>query len=294
MANSITAIARDLLSDRLQKWTEEFSSKHHYKAEIRYGDTDSIFVEFMIPNLDPTLFQDITSSDQTEAYKRLLKAIEEYRDFLFQKLPEFLELQLEDIALRIIMKKGRKKAYAYLSLSNKVVIKGFEAVRSDWSPLARKTQKNLLETLLKDFSKYRMEKAYDLVFNVCKKIFTNPLEQLMEDLVIRGPLKRSPAKYRTKTPAIGAFLHYCQENNLDPDKEYLQWDGFPFIIAKGPSTHPQYKRAFHPDIFREGKKKIDRMHYVKEILGASNRFGIQIDAKEAYHKAFVIPLTDFF
>ncbi|GAG00199.1 unnamed protein product, partial [marine sediment metagenome] len=149
MANSITAIARDLLSDRLQKWTDEFSSKHHYKAEIRYGDTDSIFVEFMIPNLDPTLFQDNTSSTQIskQAYNRLLKAIEEYRNFLLQKLPEFLELQLEDIALRIILKKGRKKAYAYLSLSNEVVIKGFEAVRSDWSPLARKTQKNLLETL---------------------------------------------------------------------------------------------------------------------------------------------------
>ncbi|MHA1966357.1 MAG: DNA polymerase domain-containing protein [Candidatus Hodarchaeales archaeon] len=295
MANSITAIARDLLSDRLQKWTKEFSSKHQYKADIRYGDTDSIFVEFLIPNLDPTLFQGYTSSNITfsDAYKRLLQTIEEYRDFLLKKLPEFLELQLEDIALRIILKKGRKKAYAYLSLSNEVVIKGFEAVRSDWSPLARKTQKNLLETLLKDFTKSRMENAYDLVYNVSKKILTNPLEQLMEDLVIRGPLKRSPEKYRTKTPAIGAFLHYCQENNIDPDKEYLQWDGFPYIIAKGPANHPQYKRAFHPDVFRSGKKKIDRMHYVKEIVGASNRFGILIDAKEAYQKAFVIPLTTF-
>ncbi len=293
MANSVTAIARDLLSDRLQKWTEDFSSLHQYDAKIRYGDTDSIFVEFIIPKLDPKDFQTDSFNKQNENYKRLKEAIEEYRNYLFQKLPEFLELQLEDIALRIILKKGRKKAYAYLSLTNEMVIKGFEAVRSDWSPIARKTQRDLLETLLKDFSPNRMAHAYDLILNVSKRIFTKPVEKLIEDLVIRGPLKRSPEKYRVKTPAIGAFLQYCKENNLEAEKEYLLWDGFPYIIGKGSSNQPQYKRAFHPDVFRNRKKKIDRMHYVKEILGASNRFGIQIDAKEAYHKAFVIPLTVF-
>jgi DNA polymerase I len=293
MANSLTAIARDLLSDRLQIWTEEFSRDHSYDVAIRYGDTDSIFVEFMIHNLNPTDFQIASSSIREKSYSRLLKAIEDYRKFLFQKLPEFLELQLEDIALRIILKKGRKKAYAYLSLSNEVVIRGFEAVRSDWSPLARKSQRKLLETLLNDFSKNRLTNARELVLKVCKRILTDPVLQLMQDLVIRGPIRRPPAKYRSKTPAIGAFLHYCKENNLNPNKEYLLWDGFPYIIAKGPINKPQYKRAYHPDVFQSGRKKIDRMHYVKEILGASNRFGIQISANEAYHKAFVIPLTVF-
>ncbi|MFX0084029.1 MAG: DNA polymerase domain-containing protein [Candidatus Hodarchaeota archaeon] len=293
MANSLTAIARDLLSDRLQIWTEEFSKEHSYDVAIRYGDTDSIFVEFMINNLNPTDFQTASSKIRDKSYSRLLEAINDYREFLFQKLPEFLELQLEDIALRIILKKGRKKAYAYLSLSNEVVIRGFEAVRSDWSPLARKSQRKLLETLLNDFSNNRLDNAHDLVLKVCKRILTDPVQQLIQDLVIRGPIRRPPAKYRAKTPAIGAFLHYCKENNLDPEKEYLLWDGFPYIIAKGPISKPQYKRAYHPDVFQSGRKKVDRMHYVKEILGASNRFGIQISANEAFHQAFVIPLTVF-
>jgi len=293
MANSVTAIARDLLSDRLQKWTKEFSVSHSYDVEIRYGDTDSIFVEFMIPDLAPTDFQVNSNINTKQSHEKLMNAIQEYREFLFQKLPEFLELQLEDVALRIILKKGRKKAYAYLSLSNEVVIKGFEAVRSDWSPLARETQKNLLRTLLTDFSEKRLENANELVLNVCRQILTNSIEHLIRDLVIRGPLRRSPSKYRSKTPAVGAFLHYCTENKLDPEKEYLLWDGFPYIVAKGPKNKPQYKRAYHPDVFQARKRRIDRMHYVKEMLGASSRFGIQISADEAYHKAFIVPLTFF-
>jgi hypothetical protein len=81
---------------------------------------------------------------------------------------------------------------------------------------------------------------------------------------------------------------------LNPESEWKKWDGFPYIIAKGSQNEPQYLRAYHPDTFRKGEKVIDRMHYVREILGASNRFGIQIRESEAQQGAFIIPLTVFF
>lgn len=296
IANSITAIARELLRDKLEMWTNEFSENHPYDVFLRYGDTDSIFIEFMVPDMNSVDIQPQSSSiTRTNERKQLLKVINNYRSFLSEKLPEFLELQLEDVASRIILKKGRKKAYAYVSmLSNNIVIRGFEAVRSDWSPLARKAQKKLLKTLLVDQSVTRRENARRVIFNICRNILRGQVSQLIPDLTIRGPLRRSPAKYRSKTPSVGAFLHYCNQMGLNPELEWKKWDGFPYIIGKGSQNEPQYLRAYHPDVFRDRQKEIDRMHYVREILGASNRFGVQIRESEAQQGAFIIPLTVFF
>lgn len=295
LSNSITGIARELLSKKLRYWTAEFSEKHPYDVKLQYGDTDSIFVEFII-NHQPTDFLNTINPDvRDQALNKLLKNISDYQDFLSKKLPEYLELQLEDIALRIILKRGRKKAYSYLSLlTNTVIIRGFEAVRSDWSPLARKTQRSLLERLLTDFSPKRIEKAENFILDVCFRILKAPIDELITLLTIRGPLRRSPQKYKSKTPAVGAFLHYCQENNLEPDTEWTNWDGFPYIIASGSKNQPQYQRAFHPEYFKNQNHQIDRIHYIREILGASNRFGISLSEKLVINRAFTIPLTAFF
>lgn len=293
ISNSITAIARTLLRDQLQYWTAEFSVNHPYQVYVRYGDTDSIFVEFEDDNLDlSSLFRENTNRE--EFIQLLDSEIKDYQTFLSSRLPEFLELKREDIALRIILKKGRKKAYAYLSLlTNKVVIRGFEAVRSDWSPLARKTQRLLLETLLRDFSDQRLLNARRLILKVCFKILNDPQERLIPELTILGPVKRSPKSYRSVTQATGAFLHYCEINKLDPEEEYKKWDGFPYIITEHSENVPQYQRAFHPDFIQKNKEKIDRNHYIREILGASNRFGIDISEAEVKSNALIIPLTNF-
>ena len=80
---------------------------------------------------------------------------------------------------------------------------------------------------------------------------------------------------------------------LDPEQEWKKWDGFPYIIAKGLPNEPQYLRAYHPDVFQDKKQEIDRLHYVREILGASKRFGIHIRESEAQQGALIIPLTVF-
>ena len=295
IANSITAIARELLRDKLELWTKEFSQNIPYDVLLLYGDTDSIFVEFVLSNPKSINIKHQSPKTRSQEEKSLLKVINYYRSFLSEKLPEFLELQLEDVASRIILKKGRKKAYAYKStLSNNIVIRGFEAVRSDWSPIARKAQRELLETLLTDHSVKRREHARRVIFNICRNILRGQVSHLIPDLTIRGPLRRSPTKYRSKTPSVGAFLHYCNQKGLDPEKEWKRWDGFPYIVGKGSQKEPQYLRAYHPDVFRNGQKTIDRMHYVREILGASSRFGIHIRESEAQQGAFIIPLTFFF
>ncbi|MHA1976700.1 MAG: DNA polymerase domain-containing protein [Candidatus Hodarchaeales archaeon] len=296
LSNSITGIARELLGERLQNWTKQFSQTHNYTVEVRYGDTDSIFCEFISSTLNPSDFLiSVPYEKRNKSIELLENYIHEYRQYLSMKLPDLLELKLEDIAFRIILKKGRKKAYAYLSLlTQDVIIRGFEAVRSDWSPLAKKTQRKLLEILLMDFSDNRLQNARKFVIQTCRFILKSPTNDLFSELSIRGPVKRAPTEYKTRTPAIGAFLNYCKAKNLDPEVEWKQWDGFPYIIAKSALNQPQFKRAYHPDVFRTSKRKIDRFHYIKEILGASNRFGISLNENEALHGRFIIPLTEFF
>jgi DNA polymerase elongation subunit (family B) len=297
LSNSITGIARELLGERLQTWTDEFSKTREYSVEVRYGDTDSIFCEFISPSLSSTDFLPESPKEKREHGLTLLEGyIDEYLQYLGNHLPNVLELKLEDIALRIILKKGRKKAYAYTSLyTHKVIIRGFEAVRSDWSPLAKTAQRKLLEILLLDFTSERLIKARRFIIQTCRFILTTlSIEQLITELSIRGPLRRPPSKYKTLTPAVGAFLNYCSERNLDPEIHWKEWDGFPYIIAKSSRKSPQFTRAFHPDLFREGLKEVDRLHYIREILGASNRFGIQINENEAIEGRFVVPLPEFF
>lgn len=297
LSNSITGIARDLLGDRLQTWTNEFSETREYSVEVRYGDTDSIFCEFISSLLNPVDFLPKSPKEKQEKNLALLEGyIDEYLQYLSNHLPEVLELKLEDIALRIILKKGRKKAYAYTSLyTHEVIIRGFEAVRSDWSPLAKTTQRKLLEILLLDFTSERLIKARRFIIRTCRFILTtSSIEQLITELSIRGPLRRPPSKYKTLTPAVGAFLNYCSGQKLDPETHWKEWDGFPYIIAKSSRKEPQFTRAFHPDIFREGLKEIDRLHYIREILGASNRFGININEDEAISGRFIVPLPEFF
>ena len=145
-----------------------------------------------------------------------------------------------------------------------------------------------------DFSQDRMQNARRFVVRTCRFILNSSIDRLIKELTIRGPLRRSPSKYKVRTPAIGAFINYCNIKGIDPENEWKQWDGFPYIIAKGSSTQPQFKRSYHPDLFQQGKKEIDRLHYVKEILGASNRFGIELNENEAIQGRFIIPLTEFF
>ena len=59
-------------------------------------------------------------------------------------------------------------------------------------------------------SNKRMQNARQFIVRTCRFILTSPVDRLIEELTIRGPLRRSPSKYKSQTPAIGAFINYCR------------------------------------------------------------------------------------
>ncbi len=277
IANAITDIGRRYINDI----SEYIRSHKRIKAEVIYGDTDSVFIWLKD-------VKKIILSAGEEHKKNLLKENNSQQQMTLSQIKHFLQeinailpspmmLELEDIAYRIIFKKGRKKAYAYLSMfSDRIIIKGFESVRKDWSFWAKKTQKEVLNLILRygDAGRKRVKQN---VLEIGKELLSLTENPRDERWIILGPLKRDPLKYKSKTPAIGAFLHYCSTNHLNPSETWTQFDRFPYVITKDlPVDLPIYRRARHPSL----AKSIDADFYLNEMLNAINRFGIYLSLSE--------------
>jgi len=126
-AEAVTAYGRYYINDVIEKAeTKGF--------KVVYGDTDSIFL----------LLED---KDIDEAKK--------FVDEMNHELPEQMELEYEGFYPSAIFVKakasetGAKKRYALLKDDGKIIIKGFETVRRNWSIIGKETQKDVLDILLK-------------------------------------------------------------------------------------------------------------------------------------------------
>ena len=147
LAGAIADSARVYLlgiKEQLKEISEEI-----IPCELVYGDTDSAFIKL----LDNGLIIDIYNEEdpeKKEGYILLLKEIVvNILKRLNAKFPKPIELTLKDVAYRCVFKPNRKKAYAYLSLlTGETEIKGFEAVRSYWSPISQAAQKKVLSIFL--------------------------------------------------------------------------------------------------------------------------------------------------
>ena len=113
---------------------------------VIYGDTDSLFVAGASPSEGAALAAELTALLGAE-----LEA--EYR------VTSHLELKFDSHYLRFLMpttrnsERGSKKRYAGLVQKDggsEVVVRGLEAVRRDWSPIARRIQLELLTRVFHD------------------------------------------------------------------------------------------------------------------------------------------------
>lgn len=131
---------------------------------VIYGDTDSLFVhvEGAPTEDDAAASGRAFATELTELLARELRA--EHR------VESHLELRFDAHYLRFLMpttrgtERGSKKRYAGLTRKDGVVVRGLEAVRRDWTPLARRVQVELLRRVFTDapFEDWLREVAADL------------------------------------------------------------------------------------------------------------------------------------
>jgi DNA polymerase-2 len=209
---------------------------------VLYGDTDSIFVHL----------RDAPSEAEAAARGRALAASltrtlqgEIAREF---RVESHLELRFESHYLRFLMptmrgkERGSKKRYAGAVRkpdgSIAVVVRGLEAVRTDWTPLARRVQRELLRRVFADepFESWLEETAKELLRG-----------SLDHELVYRKRVRRELDDYAE----AGAPPHVQAARMLEGDSqgeiEYV-------MTARGPE--PLKKRS----------TPIDHEHYLEKQL----------------------------
>lgn len=162
--------------------------------QVIYGDTDSTFVwlkqaedEITAKKIGHTLVEKVNSW-----WRQHLSSS--------HNLESFLELEYEDHYHRFLMptirgaEQGSKKRYAGLLIKNgerRLVFKGLETVRTDWTPLAKQFQQQLYELI------FCRQPWQDFVRTTVKRLMAGELD---EQLVYRKRLRRPLADYERNVP----------------------------------------------------------------------------------------------
>jgi DNA polymerase II len=234
LANAITGFGREVLL-----WCKERIEAGGRR--VLYGDTDSLFVESgrVAPEaeraLGETLARDLTRELAAHVRERW-------------RVASRLELQFERLYLRLYLPAvrhgttGARKRYAGLVESaegGRVVFTGLEAVRGDWTDLAREVQRELFARLFSD----RPVEAYlrDIVADL-------RAGRLDERLVYRKAMRKDPGAYTATTPP-----HVAAARKMD---------------QRGRGRIAYLVTRAGPEPVRERQSAIDYEHYVEKQVRA--------------------------
>ena len=180
---SVTAYGRHYIQDTIRQ-AEEAGFR------VLYSDTDSVVLQ-------------LNGKSRDEA-NSLMKSVN-------AALPGRMELELESFYPRgvFVGKKqasakgkdevGAKKKYAFIDDEGRIKVRGFELVRRDWSKVAKRAQKKVLDAILIDGSK---EKAAAVVQDVIASLRSGKTP--LEDCVIYSSIRKRLDSYAITSPEVAA------------------------------------------------------------------------------------------
>jgi len=174
-AKSVTALGRYYIKKVITQAQEQ-------GFEVIYSDTDSIFLKL---------------GNKTK--KQALSFCEKIN----LKLPGLMELEYEGFYPRGIFVSakaglyGAKKKYALLSDKDEIIIKGFETIRRNWSPIAKEVQEKVLNLILKENNK---EKALDYVQKIIKSLKEKQIP--LKKTIITTQLQKDIKSYASISPHV--------------------------------------------------------------------------------------------
>lgn len=201
LASSIT-----LRGHEIMRRTRELIEAQGYS--VIYGDTDSTFVWLKGPH---------SEARASQIGEALVAGVNQWWTAHLQAehgLHSVLELQFETHFQRFLMptirgaEEGSKKRYAGLVAQAdggwRMVYKGLESVRSDWSPLARQFQRALYERIF-------LRQAYrEFVRDYVRRTQAGELDEL---LIYRKRVRRPLADYQRHVPPPVRAARLADEYN---------------------------------------------------------------------------------
>lgn len=199
LASSIT-----MRGHAIMRQTRELIESKGY--DVIYGDTDSTFVW-----LKRAHSEDAAASIGRE----LVQFVNEWwaNELQKQGLTSAMELEFETHFCRFLMptirgtETGSKKRYAGMiqeGEEQRMVFKGLETVRTDWTPLAQQFQQTLYRRI------FRNEPYQDFIRETIDKLMSG---QLDDQLVYRKQLRRPLAEYQRNVPPHVRAARLADEQN---------------------------------------------------------------------------------
>ncbi|MFH1234173.1 MAG: DNA polymerase domain-containing protein, partial [Candidatus Diapherotrites archaeon] len=178
-AQAVTAWSRHYIRDVLHE-----AEKEGFTA--LYSDTDSALL--IVPK-----------GKTVDDVKRFVEKIN-------QGLPGVMELEFEGYYKRgifVTKKEGgaAKKRYALVDFNGNLTIVGFEYVRRDWARIAKETQREVIEAVLKEG---KPEKAIAIVREKIEALKKGKVKK--EELVVLTQVKKGLREYDSIGPHIAAAL----------------------------------------------------------------------------------------
>ena len=189
--------------------------------------------------------------------------VREFMQKTNSELPESMELELDGIYRRgifVTKKEGgaAKKKYALIDFKGNLKIVGFEYVRRDWAIIAKETQKNVIEAILKDGD---TAKAIAIAKETIRRLKEGKVPK--RELVIMKQLKRRPDNYDSPGPQVAA-ARKAMAKGKDIDVGSI----IAFVITKGSSGSKKISdKAEIEEYVKEGD--YDSEYYIEhQILPA--------------------------
>jgi DNA polymerase-2 len=203
LAGAVTGFGQKYLS-----FTRDWAGAQGFR--VLYGDTDSVFLSSGLPRgtgaaaladlgkeICARLNADIARSVREEYGLESRMEIKPEKAYERFYLPRLRSGPADDGegGDQARAPRGRAKGYAgRIAGSGEIEIKGMEAARSDWTPLARGFQERLLADIFMDRDPALIRAGVDAL---AKKLFRGELD---EELVFRRVLRRSPEQYVKMEP----------------------------------------------------------------------------------------------
>src|SRR2546426_113021 len=165
VAESAAAMGRDTIN-------KSIGLARQSGLKVLYGDTDSLFVNYDKDRVD-----------------RFIAAID-------QELG--LEINLSQVYKRILFTEARKK-YAVLKENGELDLVGMEAIRGDWSSLAKEVQNKVLQFVLEDKTP---DRALSYVRQLSHELASQ--KRPLSSFVIWKTLTKRPEQYDVHAPHVEA------------------------------------------------------------------------------------------
>jgi DNA polymerase delta subunit 1 len=224
--------------------TKNYVEEHFPGAKVRYGDTDSVMVEFDVQGRKGQEAIDYSWEQGEMAAEQCTKLFKAPNDLELEKVycPYFLYSKKRYAAK--MYEKGRDGTVAF----KKIDVKGLQVVRRDSCPFVRETLKKLLEMVLESSDPNPVIMA---AREAAKTLIQGkvPIEKLLMS-------KQLASEYKVPMPHVTVR---DKIRSRAPGSEPQQGDRVAFVIVKGDGK--MYEKAEDPAWVIEKNVPLDFQYY---------------------------------